>query len=114
MRKERPEKRRGLVVTFCCNQEEFEAIRASVRRTTCRSMSEYARKVLLGKPVTITNRNLSLDKLIDAVNGIRNELERLALLPDGKVSDQPELESLMGELRSMFYKISDVCIQNGM
>ena len=114
MRKEPPEKRRGLVVTFCCNQEEFDAIKASVGRTTCRSMSEYARKLLLGKPVAITHRNLSLDHLIDAVNRIRNELERLALLPDGKVSESPELIALMGELRSLFHQITDVCIQNGM
>ena len=63
--------------TIYCTQEQNTQIRDMAARSTCRSLSEYGRKVLMKTPVAITHRNLSLDALIEELNGLRRQLERL-------------------------------------
>lgn len=46
-------------------------------KSTCRKLSDYARKVLLGKPVTIKQRNQSLDDFMAEMIGLRNELNAI-------------------------------------
>jgi hypothetical protein len=45
--------------------------------TTCRNLSEYARHVLLNKPVTIKQRNQSLDDFMTEMIRLRNELNAI-------------------------------------
>lgn len=45
---------------------------------TCRKRSEYFRKLLLGKPVTVRHRNQSLDDLIATLIPLRGELNSVA------------------------------------
>mgnify|MGYP001024579412 CR=1 FL=1 len=56
------------------NYEEYQQIQKHFKRTTCRKISEYARKILLSKPVTINHRNASLDELMGELIRLRNEL----------------------------------------
>ena len=44
------------------SQEEYEKIQKLSSNTTCRSVSEYSRKVLLDKPVKVYYRNKSFDE----------------------------------------------------
>jgi hypothetical protein len=81
-------------------------------RSTSRSFSEYARAVLLKKPVAITHRNLSLDGLIDALNAVNNELERLLDHPSLRPADLAQITPLLQEVKSICYKIADECILN--
>lgn len=98
-------------IALCCTKKEYDAMRELSRLSTSRSFSEYARKVLLNRPVTITIRDLSLNSLIDAVNGIRNELEGLLDRPSLKQADINQLAALIKELKLIFYQIADQCIQ---
>jgi hypothetical protein len=43
------------------NPEEYAQLHRQFNKTTCRKLSDYARKILLSKPVTTTYRNQSLD-----------------------------------------------------
>ena len=97
-------------IALCCTKKEYEAMRELSRKSTSRSFSEYARKVLLGKPVAITHRDLSLDSLIDAINGIRNELERILDHQSLRQADIARLSVLIQEVKALFYKIADKCI----
>nr|WP_295924659.1 plasmid mobilization relaxosome protein MobC [uncultured Dyadobacter sp.] len=56
------------------NSEEYRQLQTNFKRTTCRKISEYARKILLSKPVTVNHRNASLDELMTELIRLRNEL----------------------------------------
>jgi hypothetical protein len=53
---------------------EYDLISTRWRQSTCRELSGYLRKILLGKPVTVRHRNQSLDDLIQALILLRGEL----------------------------------------
>lgn len=46
-------------------------------KTTCRKLSDYARKILLGKPIIAVFRDQSLDDLMAEAMRLRNELNGL-------------------------------------
>lgn len=54
--------------------KEYETVQRQFSKTTCRKISEYARKRLLSKPVTVNYRNQSLDELMRELIVLRNEL----------------------------------------
>jgi glutaminase len=57
--------------------QEFEKIQAQFTRSTCRKLSEYVRRILLNKPVTMNQRNQSLDDFMDEMIVLRNELNAI-------------------------------------
>jgi hypothetical protein len=57
--------------------EELEKINKHFRKTTCRKLSDYARKILLGKPLVATTRNQSLDDFMAEAIRLRNELNSI-------------------------------------
>jgi len=54
--------------------EEYAKMHKLYSKSTCRKMSDYARKILLDKPITAIYRNKSLDDLITEAIKLRNEL----------------------------------------
>lgn len=44
------------------------------KKTTSRCLSEYARALLLGKPVTLLNRDRSMDEILEQLLLLRREL----------------------------------------
>ena len=54
--------------------DEYAQVHRRFKGTTSRKLSEYARKVLLSKPVTVNHRNTSLDELMTELIRLRNEL----------------------------------------
>ena len=54
--------------------EEYTIIYGFFTSTTCRKLSEYVRKVLLHKPVTVNYRNQSADEVLSALNQLKKEL----------------------------------------
>lgn len=56
---------------------EYERIDRQFRQTTCRKISQYARRRLLDKPVTLRYRNKSLDEFMAEMIRLRSELNRL-------------------------------------
>ncbi len=55
-------------------EEEYSAIHKKFEASTCRKLSEYARRVLLDKRITINTRNQSLDDFMAEMIRLRNEL----------------------------------------
>ncbi len=103
-----------MVRRFTCSREEYEAMHALARQTTCRSFSEYARKMLMGRPVVVTVRNRSLDELIDVLTGIYADLEGLAARPGWVLKDREEITRVLENISSTLFKIIEQCmpIQN--
>ena len=63
--------------------EEYAKINKQFSNTTCRKVSDYARKILLSKPMVTTYRNQSLDdsmtemiRLINELNSIGNNFNQ--------------------------------------
>jgi hypothetical protein len=61
-------------VSFQIKPGEYQQIEKFRRSTTCRSLSEYARKVLLAKPVVVKYRNESADQYLEEMILLKNEL----------------------------------------
>lgn len=58
--------------------EEYQLLHQNFSGTTCRKLSDYARRILLNKPLTVTYRNQSLDELMTQLVGLQRELSSLS------------------------------------
>ena len=56
---------------------ELETIHSKFAKSTCRKMSDYVRRVLLDKPITVNQRNQSLDDFMAEMILLRNELSAI-------------------------------------
>ena len=54
--------------------QEYAQLHKQFSKTTCRKLSDYSRKILLGKPVVATYRNKSLDDFMAEMMLLRKEL----------------------------------------
>jgi hypothetical protein len=57
--------------------KELEKIQAKFSQSTCRKLSDYVRRVLFDKPITVNQRNQSLDDFMAEMIIIRNELNAI-------------------------------------
>jgi hypothetical protein len=57
--------------------DEYAKLRKQFSKTTCRKISDYARKILLGKPLIATYRNRSLDDFMTEMMQLRSELNSI-------------------------------------
>ena len=64
-------------ISFRVKAFEYELIEQYCEATTCRSLSEYARKVLLSKPVVVKYRNESADQFLAEMLLFKNELSAI-------------------------------------
>ncbi|MBV4359110.1 plasmid mobilization protein [Pinibacter aurantiacus] len=64
-------------ISFRVKHDEYTTIYHYFESTTCRKLSEYARKVLLNKPVTINYRNQSANEILTVMNQLKNELNAI-------------------------------------
>jgi len=58
-------------------EDEYAKLHKHFSKTTCRKISDYSRKILLGKPVTSTYRNQSLDDFMSEMMQLRSELNSI-------------------------------------
>lgn len=65
-------------VNFRLTEEEYKKVVALIAKTTHRTISIYARKLLLGQPVTMVYRDASKDKAIEELSALRRELGAIA------------------------------------
>jgi hypothetical protein len=56
---------------------EYTQIQRSHRNTSCAKLSDYARSIILNKPITSTYRNKSLDDFMTEMILLRNELNSI-------------------------------------
>jgi len=58
-------------------EDEHARINNKFSKSTCRKLSEYARRVLLDKIITVNQRNQSLDDFMAEMIKLRNELNKV-------------------------------------
>ena len=90
---------------------ECEDLHKRMLATTCRSKSEFVRKVLFRKPLRVLTRDESIDDMIEELAGLRHELANL--LSKSKsftLGVEVRLEGLVREIKDKINKLSDhVC-----
>lgn len=57
--------------------DEYQKIHKRFSKSTCRKLSEYARKNLLNEPITMNYRNQSVDEFMYELIHLRSELNAL-------------------------------------
>lgn len=111
------------------SQQEWDKVHKLASNTTCRSVSEYARKVLSEKPVKVFYRNKSFDELEEKMTALLFRMESYAgtftLLAKSMsaLGDIPQIKAAlplllacekdfvlqMEEIKEHLEKISDQC-----
>ena len=95
-------------VSVRLTEEEFKEVYHQCENSTCRSLTEYVKKVLTKKPVTVKVRNQSQDELLQTMIGIKNRLDQLAAQAEGSgVSVLLEIR----EIKSLTAKIAEKWLQ---
>lgn len=61
-------------IWFQIDSDQNDLLRKNYMQTTCRSLSEYIRKLVSAGPITINHRNASLDELITELSALRGQL----------------------------------------
>ena len=75
MKEKKPIRDRWLTIRLS-KDEEFDLLKRC-RKTTCRSLSEYGRAVLLKEPVMVLHRNASADDFLEEIVGLKKELNAI-------------------------------------
>ena len=72
-----PSEKREKWVNTRFTQTEYDTLQRLFRQTTCRELSEYIRKTVLGKPVNICYRNQSIDDYLADMLLLKKELNAI-------------------------------------
>jgi hypothetical protein len=89
--------------------QECDDLHKRMLATTCRSKSEFVRKVLFRKPVRVLTHNESIDDMIEELVCLRKELANLLSKPL-PLNEQSPLRALVGEIKEKINQLSDhVC-----
>jgi len=112
MSKNKKEKYLDKYVHVALFAEDLEKLQAGMRNSTCRSLSEYCRGLLLGEPITLFYRDQSFDAFIEEAIVLRKEMRSLREeLPFTDEGEQ-RLIALEGEIKLCINKIFDHVRQN--
>jgi len=57
--------------------KEMQTINNRYSKSTCRKLSDWVRKIILDKPITVYTRNQSLDEFMTEMIVLRNELNAI-------------------------------------
>lgn len=72
-----PEKARLRRLNVRLSQQEWDKVHKLAANSTCRSTSEWARKVLSGKPVKVFYRNQSFDEFEARMTGLLPQFDTI-------------------------------------
>jgi len=89
--------------------EEYQAFLEGFKHSLCKKKSHYARRLLLGKPVSVIYRNRSLDDFIEMVIGLRKDLRDLRSKENFSASEKEMLNQLILGVQGQLIKFIDIC-----
>jgi len=64
-------------ITIRLKEAEFNQLNEQFKKTTYRKFSDYLRRLMLDKPITVFYRNASADAFLTEMVGLKNELSAL-------------------------------------
>ena len=68
---------RSRIIGLRLTREEYEQVAKRCESSTCKKLSEYVRHIIFNKPITVLQRNQSLDDFMSEMIVLRNELNQV-------------------------------------
>lgn len=68
---------RDKMIVVRMNEEEYCRLETLFKETTCRTLSDYLRKICLARPVIVKHRNKSLDEILAGMIQLKKELNSI-------------------------------------
>jgi hypothetical protein len=101
------------------SQQEWNFIQGLAANSTCRSVSEYARKVLAQKPVKVLYRNQSFDefeeqmtsRFLPLLEQFRECTSRVTAGDPVALTTLQSFATIFKDIRGLLAKLSDQCAQ---
>jgi hypothetical protein len=79
MKTKKPSKQsQSKYICFRIDVDQYDLLRENCKQTTCRSLSQYIRKLLSAGPVTVNYRNATMEELIVELSALRGELAHVS------------------------------------
>lgn len=103
--------RKHTVITIYLTADELERAQKAFKRTNCRTRNAYLKKKIFDQPITIINRNRSLDDFTEIAVKIRRDLLELTATPAMSSLELEKLHALVNQLLTAFNQISQTCTQ---
>jgi len=103
----RSEKKLTRCIYVSLPPEEYEKVRSYLSKTTCRSLSQYARKRIIGEPVTVYYRDQSYDEFIEVGIQLKKRLDGLLLKNVFTDIDRQDLTREIRIIKELLTKIYD-------
>jgi hypothetical protein len=104
--------RRNKQVAFNLKEEEYRQLLKDLANTTHRTLSEYARTLVTGKPITVIYRDRSFDDFIEWCIRFKKDLDTI-LSHDGFTEEEKQwLSQEITTIKETMIKIYDHVRQN--
>ncbi|HWB93498.1 MAG TPA: hypothetical protein VG605_16675 [Puia sp.] len=88
--------------------DEYQEVYQHLQQSTCRSLTEYVKKVLTNKPVTVKVRDQSKEDILQQLILVKSRLEMLIdKLPTG--GSEQQLVGEVTEIKSSIREIAEKC-----
>lgn len=93
------------------SENDFQRFLEAYKTSLCRNRSQYMRKMLLGKPVTIHSRNSSLDDFIEIAVKIRKDFAAILTATSLTPNEKGELRESIARIHAQLIKAVESCSQ---
>lgn len=90
--------------------EEFARLKKAFARTGYNQIGTYARKMTLGEPIEIINRNGSFDSFIEEIGLLRKEMAALRNQNELSAEHQQRLIEIQQQIQDVINKIATLCM----
>ena len=89
------------------SEDEYKEVYGHLQQSACRSLTEYVKKVLTNKPVTIKVRDQSREDVLQQLVVIKTRLE--TLIDKNSEQDGQGLQKEITEIKQSIREIADRC-----
>ncbi|HXB06796.1 MAG TPA: hypothetical protein VNW04_06765 [Puia sp.] len=90
--------------------EEFARLKKAFARTAYNQIGTYARKMTLGEPIEIVQRNGSFDAFVEEIGLLRKELAAIRQEGGWSSEHQQQLILLQQQIQALINKIVLLCM----
>jgi gas vesicle protein len=97
-------------VSIRLSPDEFKDVYQHLQESTCRSLTEYAKKLLTNKPVIVKVRDQSREDVLQQLTLIKTRLD--SLLDKAEPGEQEALQREIAEIKSAIRQIAEKCSQS--
>jgi len=91
--------------------KEYQRLKNECAKTTCKSLSEYVRKIIFGKRMQVYYRNQSFDEFTEESIQLKKTLILVCDKGDYKAPDKEFLLKKIEQIQRLLNKIVDECSQ---